>query len=200
MCRRSRMGLLNNINNGCLSAYNQKEPREELKSSLAIKSFIEKHYSLRVVLLIFVLMGTSMVIGDGVFTQQCQFYRQFLDSELSFQNYMKITLCFLHVSFWLSFLRCNTMEPTVLGSYFAPILLAWLGCIGSIGIYNIFKWNPTVIRALSPYYIYNFFRKAGKDGWSSLGGIVLCITGAEAMFADLGHFSKLSLRVNILFL
>ncbi|GJN39091.1 hypothetical protein PR202_gb28187 [Eleusine coracana subsp. coracana] len=71
---------------------------------------------------------------------------------------------------------------------------------GSIGIYNISKWNPSVVRALSPYYIYNFFRKAGKDGWSSLGGIVLCITaarflGAEAMFADLGHFSKLSLRL-----
>jgi KUP system potassium uptake protein len=71
MCRRSRMGLLmNSINNGCLSVYSQEEePREEeLKSSLAIKSFIERHYSLRVLLLLFVLMGTSMVIGDGVFT------------------------------------------------------------------------------------------------------------------------------------
>lgn len=64
------MGLLmNSINNGCLSVYSQEEPREEeLKSSLAIKSFIERHYSLRVLLLLFVLMGTSMVIGDGVFT------------------------------------------------------------------------------------------------------------------------------------
>lgn len=115
------------------------------------------------------------------------------------------------------------------GFLFAPILLSWLACIGGIGIYNIFRWNPTVVRALSPYYIYNFFRKAGRDGWSSLGGIVLCITGcfdhtfhisscalavltghecmiiygygfsgAEAMFADLGHFSKLSLRVGSL--
>ena len=68
MCRRSRIGLLNNIHEGSLSSNNQKEPREELKSSLAIKCFFEKHYSLRVVLLLFVLMGTSMVIGDGVFT------------------------------------------------------------------------------------------------------------------------------------
>ncbi|MQM15070.1 hypothetical protein Taro_048007 [Colocasia esculenta] len=36
---------------------------------------------------------------------------------------------------------------------------------------------------------------SGKDGWTSLGGIVLCITGMEAMFADLGHFSKISIRV-----
>jgi len=70
------------------------------------------------------------------------------------------------------------------GFLFAPILLAWLGCIGGIGIYNIFKWNPTVIRALSPYYIYNFFSKAGKDGWSSLGGIVLCITGSHLLLSN----------------
>nr|CAB3468713.1 unnamed protein product [Digitaria exilis] len=68
MCRHSRMGLLNNIHERSLSAYNLKEPREELKSSLAIKGFFEKHYLLRVMLLLFVLMGTSMVIGDGVFT------------------------------------------------------------------------------------------------------------------------------------
>lgn len=75
------------------------------------------------------------------------------------------------------------------------MLVAWLGCMSMIGIYNIFKWNPLVVQALSPYYIYKFFKNAGKDGWSSLCGIVLCITGAEAMFADLGHFSKLSLRI-----
>lgn len=64
------MGLLNSIHadHGSLSAYHQEGPRGEMKSSLAIKGFIEKHYSLRVVLLLFVLMGTSMVIGDGIFT------------------------------------------------------------------------------------------------------------------------------------
>jgi len=81
------------------------------------------------------------------------------------------------------------------GFLFAPILIAWLFCISGIGVYNILKWNPRVISALSPYYAYNFFKRAGKDGWRSLGGIVLCITGAEAMFADLGHFSQLSIRI-----
>ncbi|KAG2613617.1 hypothetical protein PVAP13_4KG369100 [Panicum virgatum] len=184
MCRRSRIGLLNNIHEGSLSAYNQKEPREELKSSLAIKCFFEKHYSLRVVLLLFVLMGTSMVIGDGVFTPTM--------SVLSAVSGLRIKFPELHEIGLFALQHCGTHR---VGFLFAPILLAWLGCIGGIGIYNIFKWNPSVIRALSPYYIYNFFRKAGQDGWSSLGGIVLCITGAEAMFADLGHFSKLSLRL-----
>jgi KUP system potassium uptake protein len=70
MCRRSRIGLLNSLHggHGSVSAYNQGEPCKESRSSLIIRAFFEKHYSLRVVLLLFVLMGTSMVIGDGVLT------------------------------------------------------------------------------------------------------------------------------------
>lgn len=63
------------------------------------------------------------------------------------------------------------------GFLFAPIMLIWLLCISGVGMYNIFRWNPRVIGALSPYYIYNFFRKTGRIGWSSLGGVVLCLTG-----------------------
>ena len=63
------------------------------------------------------------------------------------------------------------------GFLFAPILIGWLICITGVGIYNIFRWNPRVLCAVSPYYIYDFFKKARKDAWSSLGGIVLCITG-----------------------
>lgn len=63
------------------------------------------------------------------------------------------------------------------GFLFAPVMVSWLLCVGGIGIYNIFRWNPRVICALSPYYIYNFFKTTGRDGWHSLGGIVLCLTG-----------------------
>lgn len=63
------------------------------------------------------------------------------------------------------------------GFLFAPIMISWLLCVGGVGIYNIVHWNPRVIRALSPYYIYNFFKITGRVGWHSLGGIVLCLTG-----------------------
>lgn len=60
---------------------------------------------------------------------------------------------------------------------FAPIMILWLFSIATVGLYNIFKWNPSVYKALSPFYIYKFFRDTGKEGWLSLGGILLCITG-----------------------
>eukprot|EP00250_Pteridium_aquilinum_P011465 c20089_g1_i3 orf=167-1954(-) len=78
---------------------------------------------------------------------------------------------------------------------FAPVIVSWLLCIAAVGICNTVVWNPRVFQALSPYYLYKFFQLTGKDGWVSLGGIVLCITGTEAMFADLGHFTRSSIRV-----
>lgn len=108
---------------------------------------------------------------------------------------------------------------------FAPIVMTWLLCISSIGIYNIFRWNPHIFNALSPVYMLRFFGSTGIDGWVSLGGVVLSITGisfrlpiqfisithwllrpnffqniiagVETMFADLGHFSSLSIKVNL---
>lgn len=60
---------------------------------------------------------------------------------------------------------------------FTPIMILWLLSVAAVGVYNVIKWNPRVYQALSPYYIYKFFRDTGKDGWISLGGIILCITG-----------------------
>jgi KUP system potassium uptake protein len=53
-----------------------------------------------------------------------------------------------------------------------------------------------IFKALSPHYLFLFFIRNGFSGWTSLGGTLLCITGTEAMYADLGHFSKASIRVS----
>lgn len=60
---------------------------------------------------------------------------------------------------------------------FAPIVTIWLISIFAIGLYNTIVWNPKILSALSPYYIIKFFRETGKDGWISLGGVLLAVTG-----------------------
>lgn len=62
---------------------------------------------------------------------------------------------------------------------FAPISTAWLLSISSIGVYNTIKWNPHIVSALSPVYMYKFLRNTGVEGWVSLGGVVLSITGKK---------------------
>ena len=54
-----------------------------------------------------------------------------------------------------------------------------------------------IFSALSPHYMFIFWRDARKDGWEVMAGVLLCITGVEAMYADLGHFSRRAVQVNI---
>ena len=77
---------------------------------------------------------------------------------------------------------------------FAPIVTTWLLCISGIGIYSILRWNPHVFCALSPTYMLKFLKSTGIEGWISLGGVVLSITGVEMMFADLGPITEESSR------
>lgn len=81
---------------------------------------------------------------------------------------------------------------------FAPVVVLWLLLLAALGIYNIAVWNPRILRALSPYYVVRFFQRTGKDGWISLGGVLLSMTGTEAMYADLGHFTAASIRVRMI--
>lgn len=83
------------------------------------------------------------------------------------------------------------------GYAFAPAVCLWFSFISGIGLYNLVKHDITVLRAFNPKYIVDYFRRNGKEGWVSLGGIVLCITGTEAMFADLGHFNVRAVQVII---
>lgn len=68
---------------------------------------------------------------------------------------------------------------------FAPALALWFLSLGCIGIYNLFKYDITVVKALNPAYIYLFFKKNGTKGWSALGGCVLCITGMLHLLSPL---------------
>lgn len=160
-----------------------------------ILSFLESNYRVRVGLLVVVLLGTCMVIGDGVVTPSISVL-----SAVSGINphYIVDNQCF-HVLFTciilvglFSLQQYGTHRVAFL---FAPIVILWLLSISSIGVYNVIQWNPTVFRALSPYYMYKFFCLTGVQHWLSFGGIALCLTGAEAMFANLGHFSPLSIKI-----
>ncbi|WRX28194.1 Potassium transporter - like 10 [Theobroma cacao] len=197
LCRHSRMGLLNtaNVADEHVSTDKSEEPIEDTRTSLLIKQFFEKYHSSRVVLLLVVLLGTSMVIGDGILTPTMSVLSAVSGLQIKFTDLNENHTVFFACIILVGLFALQHYGTHRVGFLFAPILIGWLICITGVGIYNIFHWNPHVLCAVSPHYIYNFFKRAGKDGWSSLGGIVLCITGAEALFADLGHFSPLSVRI-----
>jgi KUP system potassium uptake protein len=63
------------------------------------------------------------------------------------------------------------------GYSFAPIILLWLLLIGCVGMYNLIKYDVGVLRAFNPKYIVDYFRRNKKEGWVSLGDILLVFTG-----------------------
>jgi KUP system potassium uptake protein len=82
------------------------------------------------------------------------------------------------------------------GYLFAPVVLLWLLLIAGVGVYNLLRHDVGVLRAFNPRYIADYFRRNGRDAWVSLGGVLLCFTGTEALFADLGYFSVRSIQLS----
>ncbi|KAK7266143.1 hypothetical protein RIF29_18783 [Crotalaria pallida] len=200
LCRHARVSLLPNtqLADEDLIEYtiDGTVPVNKKNVGSGLKTLLEKHRVLQRVLLVLALIGTCMVIGDGVLTPAISVFSAVSGLELSMSKeqhiYVEVPVACIILLFLFALQHYGTHR---VGFLFAPVVLTWLLCISAIGVYNIFHWNPHVYEALSPYYMFKFLKKTQKDGWMSLGGILLCITGSEAMYADLGHFSQLSIKI-----
>ncbi|KAJ6388424.1 hypothetical protein OIU77_026902 [Salix suchowensis] len=169
LCRCAKLGLLrpSHATDDDISSQDSRLLIKETRTSSLLKEFFDKHHSSRVVLLLIVILGTSMVIADGILTPSMSVLSAVYGIKTKagglHENYAILITCLILVGLF----ALQHIGTRRVGFLFTPIILVWLLSISGVG----------------------------KDGWTSLGGIVLCITGAEAMFADLGHFSQLSIRI-----
>ncbi|KAG8072246.1 hypothetical protein GUJ93_ZPchr0006g45098 [Zizania palustris] len=197
ICRHVRVGLLPGGGTGDeLTAGGKCAGRRDARPMSRSRAVLERYRVLQRLLLLFALLGTCMVIGDGVLTPAVSVFSAVSGLELSMEKEhhkyveLPVTCAILIALFALQHYGTHRV-----GFLFAPIVCIWLLCISTIGVYNIVHWNHHVYRALSPYYMYQFLKKTQTGGWMSLGGILLCVTGSEAMYADLGHFSQSSIKI-----
>ncbi|KAI3858460.1 hypothetical protein MKW98_021825 [Papaver atlanticum] len=197
ICRYAKVNLLPNqqLADEHISSFKLKLPTPELERALNIKEKLEKKSYLKTLLLLLVLMGTSMIIGDGILTPAMSVMSAVSGLQGQIKGFDTNEVVMLSIVILIGLFSIQRFGTGKVGFTFAPALALWFFCLGSIGIYNILKYDITVIRAFNPAYIYYFFKRNGIKAWSALGGCVLCITGAEAMFADLGHFSVISIQV-----
>ncbi|XP_047065994.1 probable potassium transporter 9 [Lolium rigidum] len=199
ICRHANVSLLPNrqVADEELSTYRLEHPPEAAAGHRSrLKDWLEMHRSLKTALLVMVMIGTCMIIGDGVLTPAISVFSAVSGLELSLSKsqheYAVIPITCAILLFLFALQHYGTHR---VGFLFAPIILAWLICMSTLGLYNIFRWNPQVYQALNPVFMLKFLKKTKKSGWMSLGGILLCMTGSEAMFADLGHFSYSSIQL-----
>ncbi|XP_039047219.1 potassium transporter 4-like [Hibiscus syriacus] len=199
LCRHAKFNLLPNQQAADeeLSAYKYGPSTQATGSPL--KRFLEKHKKLRTALLVVVLFGAAMVIGDGVLTPAISVLSSVSGLQITEKKLTSGELVVLACVILVGLFALQHVGTHRVAFMFAPVVIIWLVSIFSIGLYNIIHWNPKIVHAISPYYIIKFFRETGKDGWISLGGILLSVTGTEAMFADVGHFTALSIRLAFAF-
>ncbi len=87
----------------------------------------------------------------------------------------------------------------IMGKFFGPVTLVWFLTMAGIGIDNIID-NPVVLKALNPFYVIEFFIKDTMLAFLTMGTVVLCVTGAEALYADMGHFGRKPIRMAWLYM
>jgi KUP system potassium uptake protein len=148
---------------------------------------------LRRILLVIGIFGASLFYGDGVITPAISVLSAVEGLEVvspAFaQGVIPITLAILFGLFAL-----QKKGTTGIGKFFGPITLVWFLTIALLGISQIIT-QPDILKALSPHYAVGFMWANPGTTFIILGAVVLCVTGAEALYADLGHFGKKPIRL-----
>ena len=139
------------------------------------------------------IIGAGLLLGDGMITPAISVIS-------AIEGLKVISPAFSHlivpISFAILFILFLSQRfgTGSISLYFGPIILCWFIIIGILGGIAIFH-HPSVLYALNPYYAFAFFLHGGWHAYLLLGGIFLTITGAEAMYADLGHFGRNPIRI-----
>ncbi|KHF99567.1 Potassium transporter 11 -like protein [Gossypium arboreum] len=152
------------------------------------KRWLEKDTYRKNALLILVLFGTCNVIGDGILTPAISVLSASGGLKVAHPRMSNGVILVVAVVILVGLFSMQHYGTDKVSWLFAPIVLLWFITIGGIGAYNIWKYGSSVLKAFSPVYIFRYFKRRRRDGWTSLGGIMLSITGTEALFADLAHF------------
>ena len=164
-----------------------------LIAMLALATQAVKHKPvLRRRLLVLGIFGTAIFFGDGVITPAISVLSAVEGLEVAAPQLHRfvvpITLLVLTGLF-----AAQRFGTAVVGRLFGPITLVWMAVLALLGVQHIAD-NPAVLVALSPHHALGFLFGHPAIAFVALGSVVLCVTGAEALYADLGHFGKTPIR------
>ena len=139
------------------------------------------------------ILGACMFYADGMITPAISVLSAVEGLEIAaptlHEFIVPITLIVLFTLFFV-----QSKGTALVGAFFGPIMLLWFGTLGVLGIINI-AHDVTILHALNPAYALNFFLHTPWLAFGTLGAVVLAVTGAEALYADMGHFGRYPIRL-----
>ncbi|CAN6134226.1 Kup K+ transporter [Methylophilaceae bacterium] len=139
------------------------------------------------------ILGACMFYADGMITPAISVLSAVEGLELAapvlHPMILPVTLLVLFILFW-----AQSKGTALVGAFFGPIMLLWFSVLGVLGVMGIMQ-NPSILQAINPIYALNFLTVSPWVAFVALGAVVLAVTGAEALYADMGHFGRLPIRL-----
>jgi KUP system potassium uptake protein len=142
-----------------------------------------------------IVAGAALLFGDGIITPSISVLSAIEGLKLAAPEAFSIGLIVaITVAILIGLFAIQRRGTGAVGQLFGPVMVLWFVTIGVLGLVQIIG-NPGVLRALSPSYGVSYFARHGLAGFPILGVVVLCLTGGEALYADMGHFGARPIRV-----
>jgi KUP system potassium uptake protein len=160
---------------------------------LALMSLLGVKLKPRPVVVAFGLLGAALIYGDGAITPAISVLSAVEGLHIatpSFAPYILPTSVLILVALFF----IQPQGTARIGKAFGPIMLIWFVTIALLGIGGIVQ-HPSILLAINPLYGLTYLFSNGVTGFLMLGGVFLCVTGAEALYADMGHFGAGPIRL-----
>jgi len=139
------------------------------------------------------ILGACMFFADGMITPAISVLSAVEGLELAAPSLTPLVLP-ISLGVLLALFLTQYKGTNLVGVFFGPIMVLWFGTLGVLGLHGILQ-NTAILGALNPIYAIQFFMIAPWLAFLALGGVVLCVTGAEALYADMGHFGGFPIRL-----
>lgn len=156
------------------------------------KNTVRSEKKQRIVAFIGILVA-CMFFADGMITPAISVLSAIEGLELAAPSLAPLVLP-ISLGVLLALFVTQYKGTNLVGVFFGPIMVLWFGTLGVLGLNGIVQ-NTAILAALNPMYAIQFFMIAPWLAFLALGGVVLCVTGAEALYADMGHFGGFPIRL-----
>lgn len=157
---------------------------------------LESSKFVRGILKLMGVLAVSMVIADGVLTPAQSVLGAVQGAQVVNPGISKGTIIGVTDAILVVLFLVQPLGITKITFAFAPIIIIWLAFNAVFGIYNLVKYDASVFKAFNPGLGFKFLVRHGEHGWRTLGGVLLSFTGVEALFADLGAFSRKAVQMS----
>jgi len=154
---------------------------------------VEGRKRLRALLLVTGVFGASLFYGDAVLTPAISVLSAVEGLEVGTDAF-KPWIVPISVGIIVALFLIQKHGTGLVGALFGPVCAAWFLALAAAGVWNILG-NPAIVRALDPAHALHFLTAHGLASFLVLGSVLLAVTGAEALYADMGHFGKRAIRV-----